>query len=119
MNASCTKGENTFAFCPNDTFASCIRSVSTVSRVSEEVLALGPKYVSKKPKFPGSKWWMFICLPVPGADVSVDQFSPTEEECIVRVKEIIGDDSVKVGIKDVSKWWINEIVAEYYSDGNV
>lgn len=65
------------------------------------------------------KEWMFICLPVPGADVSVDQFSPTEEECIVRVKEIIGDDSVKVGIKDVSKWWINEIVAEYYSDGNV
>lgn len=65
------------------------------------------------------KEWMFICLPVPGADVSVDQFSPTEEECITRVKEIIGDDSVKVGIKDVSKWWINEIVAEYYSDGNV
>lgn len=65
------------------------------------------------------KEWMFICLPVPGADVSVDQFSPTEDECIARVKEIIGDDSVKVGIKDVSKWWINEIVAEYYSDGNV
>lgn len=65
------------------------------------------------------KEWMFICMPVPGADVSVDQFSPTHEECIPRLKEIVGDDSVDVEILDVSKWWINETVAEYYSDGNV
>ncbi|KAF3765583.1 hypothetical protein M406DRAFT_36663 [Cryphonectria parasitica EP155] len=63
--------------------------------------------------------WMFICLPIPGADLSVDQFSPTYEECLPRVKELIGDDSVDAEILDISKWWINEIVAEYYSDGNV
>lgn len=65
------------------------------------------------------KEWMFICLPVPGADLSIDHFSPTEEECIPRIKELIGDESVNVEILDMSKWWINEIVAEYYSDGNV
>lgn len=63
--------------------------------------------------------WMFIMMPRPGADVSTDQFSPTHEECVPRVKELIGDESVDVEILDISKWWINEIVAEYYSDGNV
>lgn len=65
------------------------------------------------------KEWMFICMPVPGADVTVDQFSPTKEECIPRIKELIGDESVDVEILDISKWWINETVAEHYSDGNV
>ncbi|ROW17138.1 hypothetical protein VPNG_01350 [Cytospora leucostoma] len=65
------------------------------------------------------KEWMFICMPAPGADVTVEHFSPTEEECVPRIKEIIGDDSVDVEILDISKWWINETVAEYYSDGNV
>lgn len=65
------------------------------------------------------KEWMFIMMPLPGADLTVDQFSPTKEECIPRVKELIGDDSVDVEILDVSKWWINEIVAQYYSDGNM
>lgn len=65
------------------------------------------------------KEWMFICMPVPGADVSVDQFSPTKEECVPRIKEVIGDDSIDVEVLDISKWWINETVAEYYSDGNV
>lgn len=63
--------------------------------------------------------WMFIMLPKPGADLSVDEFSPTPDECRPRVREMIGDDAVDVEILDVSKWWINEIVAEYYSDGNV
>lgn len=65
------------------------------------------------------KEWMFIMMPLPGADLSIDQFSPTKDECIPRVKELIGDDSVDVEILDISKWWINEIVAQYYSDGNV
>lgn len=63
--------------------------------------------------------WMFIMLPKPGADLSIDHFSPTVDECIPRIKELIGDDSVDVEVLDMSKWWINEIVAEYYSDGNV
>ncbi|KUI53234.1 2,4-dichlorophenol 6-monooxygenase [Cytospora mali] len=65
------------------------------------------------------KEWMFICMPVPGADVSIDHFSPSKEEVVPRIKEIIGDASVDVEILDISKWWINETVAEYYSDGNV
>lgn len=65
------------------------------------------------------KEWMFIMMPRPGADLSVDHFSPSHEECIPRIKELIGDDSVDVEILDISKWWINEIVAEYYSDGNM
>jgi 2-polyprenyl-6-methoxyphenol hydroxylase-like FAD-dependent oxidoreductase len=63
--------------------------------------------------------WMFIMLPQPGADVKAEDMLATEEEYIARAKELIGDESVEVKIKDVSKWWINETVAEYYSDGNI
>ncbi|KAK0615159.1 FAD binding domain-containing protein [Bombardia bombarda] len=63
--------------------------------------------------------WMFIFLPTPGVDLKADAMSATEEEYVARVKETIGDDSVKVELLNVSKWWINETVAEYYSDGNV
>lgn len=60
--------------------------------------------------------WMFIIFPAPGAGV---QFSPTQEEYIKCVKTIVGDDSLPVEILNISKWFINEIVAEYYSDGNI
>ena len=63
--------------------------------------------------------WMFIFFPMPGADVTSDKMNATEEEYMARVKEMIGDDSVDVEILNVSRWSINEIVAEYYSDGNV
>ncbi|KAK3322657.1 FAD binding domain-containing protein [Apodospora peruviana] len=63
--------------------------------------------------------WMFIFLPPPGADVKADDMIASHEEYLARAKEIIGDDSVAVEILDVSKWWINETVAEYYSDGNI
>ena len=64
--------------------------------------------------------WMFIFLPAPGADIKADDINlASTEEYLVRAKEIIGDDSVDVEILDVSKWWINETVAEYYSDGNI
>ena len=62
--------------------------------------------------------WMFIFLPVPGADVTVDDMNATNEEYMVKIRDVIGDDSVEAKILDVSKWWINEIVAEKYSDGN-
>lgn len=62
--------------------------------------------------------WMFIFLPAPWADVTVEHMSPSDEECISRIHELIGEE-LPVEIKDVSKWWINEIVAEYYSDGNM
>ncbi|KAK4663352.1 hypothetical protein QC763_607800 [Podospora pseudopauciseta] len=63
--------------------------------------------------------WMFIFLPSPGADVKGDDMIASNEEYIARVKQFIGDESVDVEIKDVSKWMINETVAEYYSDGNI
>ncbi|KAK3683005.1 FAD binding domain-containing protein [Podospora appendiculata] len=63
--------------------------------------------------------WMFIFMPTPGVDVTADVMSASEDEYIKRVKQTIGDDSVDVKLLSVSKWWINEIVAEYYSDGNV
>ena len=36
-----------------------------------------------------------------------------------RAREAIGDDSIAIKILDVAKWYINEIVAERYSDGNI
>lgn len=63
--------------------------------------------------------WMFIFLPVPGAVLTADAMDASDEEYLARVREFIGDDSVGVELLHVSKWWINEIVAEYYSDGNV
>lgn len=63
--------------------------------------------------------WMFIFLPRPGADLQADDMDATNEEYVARVKMMIGDPSVAVELLHVSKWWINEIVAEYYSDGNV
>lgn len=63
--------------------------------------------------------WMFIILPDPRADVTAEGMEASEEEYLARIKDFIGDDSIKVEILDVSKWWINEIVAEYYTDGNM
>ncbi|KAK4165565.1 phenol 2-monooxygenase [Cladorrhinum sp. PSN259] len=63
--------------------------------------------------------WMFIFLPRPGSDVKGEDMEATREEYLSRVKEFIGDDSVKAEILDVGKWWIHETVAERYQDGNV
>ncbi|KAI7023114.1 Aldolase [Hortaea werneckii] len=61
--------------------------------------------------------WMFIVFPEPGfSDYSV---RPSNEEYIKRVREWIGDDTIPVKILDAAKWYINEIVAEKYSDGNI
>lgn len=61
--------------------------------------------------------WIFIIFPEPGfTDFKV---RPSNEEYMKRVREWIGDDSIPVKILDVSKWYINEIVAERYSDGNI
>lgn len=63
--------------------------------------------------------WMFIFLPHPAADIDAVSKEGTQEEYMARVKEVIGDESVEAEILDVSAWWINETVAEYYSDGNM
>ena len=59
---------------------------------------------------------MFSLVPAPGMGVD---FDITTEKCTKRVKEFIGIDSIPIEVLDVSRWYINEIVAEYYSDGNV
>ncbi|KAI7198280.1 hypothetical protein D0864_06438 [Hortaea werneckii] len=61
--------------------------------------------------------FMFIVFPEPGfSDYSV---RPSNEEYIKRVREWIGDDTIPIKILDAAKWYINEIVAEKYSDGNI
>ncbi|KAL3426597.1 2,4-dichlorophenol 6-monooxygenase [Phlyctema vagabunda] len=60
--------------------------------------------------------WMFIMFPAPGAGVT---FNPTPEEYERCVKDLVGDDSLPIEILNISKWFINETVAEYYSDGNI
>ncbi|KAI1856387.1 hypothetical protein JX265_011634 [Neoarthrinium moseri] len=59
--------------------------------------------------------WMFILLPDPKADLTM---RPTNADYEKRVREIIGDDT-PTEILGVSRWYINEIVAERYSDGNI
>lgn len=43
----------------------------------------------------------------------------TDKEYLKQCKKIVGDDSIPVELLGVSKWVINEIVAEYCSDGNM
>ena len=59
--------------------------------------------------------WMFILLPEPNA---MFEEEPTKEQYLSRVKEMIGDETIDAEIKNISKWYINETVAERYSDGN-
>ncbi|EHY56974.1 hypothetical protein HRR86_001521 [Exophiala dermatitidis] len=59
--------------------------------------------------------WMFILFPKPGAEWK----EPTHEQWAQRCKEIVGRDDLPLEILDISKWYINEIIAEYYSDGNI
>ncbi|KAF7905099.1 uncharacterized protein EAF01_005620 [Botrytis porri] len=60
--------------------------------------------------------WMFILLPSPDAGTN---FNPSDDEYLRCVKDMIGDNSIHAEILGISKWLINETVAEYYSDGNI
>ncbi|KAK6067261.1 2,4-dichlorophenol 6-monooxygenase [Seiridium cupressi] len=59
--------------------------------------------------------WMFILLPTQDFDKHTQ---PSENEYRKRVQEFIGDDT-PAEILNISKWFINEIVAEEYSRGNI
>ena len=61
--------------------------------------------------------WMFIIIPQPGFEDF--KIRPSNEQYLKRAREVIGDDSLPIKILDVAKWYINEIVAERYSDGNI
>ena len=58
--------------------------------------------------------WMFILFTNRDTDANI---TPTHDEYLQRVRELIGDDT-PAEILNVSKWFINEIVAETYSVGN-
>lgn len=58
---------------------------------------------------------MFILFPQPDKE----WVEPSHEQWMKRCREIVGRDDLPMKILDISKWYINEIVAEYYSDGNV
>ncbi len=58
---------------------------------------------------------MFIFFPRPGYEWK----DPTHEQWTQRCKEIVGRDDIPLKILDISRWNINEIIAEYYSDGNI
>ncbi|KAH8901193.1 hypothetical protein GQ53DRAFT_789927 [Thozetella sp. PMI_491] len=59
--------------------------------------------------------WMFILFPNRDVDIHIQ---PTDDEYMKRVRDFIGDDT-PAEILNVSKWFINEVVAEHYSDGNI
>jgi 2-polyprenyl-6-methoxyphenol hydroxylase-like FAD-dependent oxidoreductase len=59
--------------------------------------------------------WLFILLPKQGWAGP----GPSEEQYLQQVKNFIGDDSIPAEILSISKWLINETVAEEYSQGNV
>lgn len=60
--------------------------------------------------------WMFIVLPERGKDMIC---SPTEEEWCNRMRDFIGDASIPIELLNVSRWRINDVVAEEYSKGRV
>lgn len=58
--------------------------------------------------------WMFILFPHPTHEITPEN-EPTQEEYLSRCRDFIGDDSIDAKIISISKWTINEIVAEQYS----
>ncbi|KAF2837730.1 hypothetical protein M501DRAFT_1017514 [Patellaria atrata CBS 101060] len=60
--------------------------------------------------------WMFIVLPKPGTEFDD---SLTEDDWMPQLRKAVGDDSLPIKILGISKWTINEIVAESYSEGNI
>ena len=61
--------------------------------------------------------WMFIIFPDPAKNIDIEKI--TNEQWLRRVRDFVGNDDIPAEIINVSKWYINEIIAEYYADGNV
>ncbi|KPI42581.1 2,4-dichlorophenol 6-monooxygenase [Cyphellophora attinorum] len=56
--------------------------------------------------------WMFILFPKPNVEYKEPSIAQWEKVC----RKIVGNDKLPLRIVNVSKWLINETVAEYYSD---
>ncbi|KAK6440389.1 hypothetical protein LTR95_003396 [Oleoguttula sp. CCFEE 5521] len=61
--------------------------------------------------------WIFILFPGGGETKALEEC--TDDQYVEHIKTLIGDASVSVDVLGISKWIINEIVAEQYSRGNV
>ncbi|KAI9664660.1 MAG: hypothetical protein M1821_006106 [Bathelium mastoideum] len=57
--------------------------------------------------------WMCVFFPKPGTGVDVPPL--VHADFLKRVQQIVGDPTLPVRILDVSRWYINEIVASSYS----
>ncbi|KAL1864813.1 hypothetical protein Plec18167_009645 [Paecilomyces lecythidis] len=62
-------------------------------------------------------WYEWLCIIFP--DPTAKREVRSNEDYIKRIHEMIGDDSVAIKILGVSTWAINEIAAEYYTEGRV
>ncbi|KAJ9657857.1 hypothetical protein H2198_004053 [Neophaeococcomyces mojaviensis] len=65
--------------------------------------------------------WMFIIFPEADWDPAIHGGEPTHDEYMQRVRDFIGDDKIPAKIVNISKWAVNEVVAERYSSdtGNI
>jgi 2-polyprenyl-6-methoxyphenol hydroxylase-like FAD-dependent oxidoreductase len=61
--------------------------------------------------------WMFVVFP--DRKAAWEDHNPTREQWLTQVKALIGDDSINVEILGISKWRVNDTVAEEYSRGNM
>lgn len=52
-------------------------------------------------------------------DPSTERIDTSEEAMLPRIRKAIGDDSIPIKIKDVSKWQVNHVLATEYRRGRV
>ena len=63
---------------------------------------------------PWTQWLVALMVPP-----IVDAPDPSVEEIEARVRELVGVPDIAIKTLSVSKWWVNDIVAQYYVDGRV
>ena len=63
---------------------------------------------------PWTQWLIALMAPP-----SVGEPEPTQEEIESRIRELVGVPNIPIKILSISKWWINEVVAENYTVGRV
>ncbi|KAL8996043.1 MAG: hypothetical protein Q9169_004355 [Polycauliona sp. 2 TL-2023] len=59
--------------------------------------------------------WVFVLLSKPG----ITKVTASEDDIMAHVRNLIGDSSIPVKMKQISTWKVNECYAELYSRGNV
>ncbi len=63
---------------------------------------------------PWTQWLVALMVPP-----TVDAPDPSVEEIETRLRELVGVPDIAIKILSVSKWWVNDVVAQYYSDGRI